>query len=208
VKSQINLLHKEFIPRFEWVCSSHFVGLIIGTVVLCLGAYGITSYYHVQKQQQVTQIKNQIKLQQSSIAELTSALTSRVVNPQLQSKLTSFTEETRSRNLLLNQIRNLSALKQRSFSVLFDSLSQATSSQLWLTNFLVTPEQLHLQGKLSTPQALPTWINELSKTPFFTGQEFNLASVERNDRDLVFELKSVSKEQVSNLAHAGVGDER
>jgi Tfp pilus assembly protein PilN len=208
VKSQINLLHKGFIPKFEWVCGNHFVGLILGVLLLCSGTYGIAGYYHQQKEVQVARIKKEISQQQSSIEELTSALTSRVTDPVLESKLASFTEQTRNRGLLLKHIRNMSELKQRSFSVLFDSLAQSTSSQLWLTHFLVKPNELNIEGHISTPRALPMWISQLSKTDFFKGQEFNLANVDREDSGLIFQLTSVDKSQADALAQAGVGDER
>ncbi|MFT6267468.1 MAG: Tfp pilus assembly protein PilN [Alphaproteobacteria bacterium] len=208
MKSQINLLHNEFTPKFEWVCANHFIGMIVAVISLCLGTYGLTGYYHQQKEEQVAAIKVEIKQQQKSIEELTKALTDRVINPSLQNKLVSFTEQTRTRGLLLNHIRDLSALRQRSFSVLFDSLAQSSSSELWLTHFLVTPDILNIEGQIAKPRALPVWISELSKTDFFKGQEFNLASVEREDSGLFFKLNSVTKSQVSStLAQAKARNE-
>ncbi|MFT4652956.1 MAG: Tfp pilus assembly protein PilN [Patiriisocius sp.] len=208
MKSQINLLHNEFTPKFEWICAHHFVGVIVAIILFCSGAYGISAYYHQQKAEQVAAIKLKIKQQQQSVEALTQALTNKVVDPSLQSKLVSFTEQTRAHGLLLNHIRNLSALRQRSFSVLFDSLAQSSSSELWLTHFLVTPDELNIEGQIAKPRALPVWISELSKTDFFKGQKFNLASVEREDMGLVFKLNSVNKGQDSTLAKAEVGNER
>lgn len=193
MKSQINLLHNEFRPRFEWVCASHFAGVIVAAILLCSGVYGFTSYQLHLKEQEVAAIKNEIRQQQSSIDELTLALTQRAANPILESKLSSFAEQTRTRGMLLNHIRNLSALKQRSFSGLFDSLSQSNSTELWLTEFLVTPEELNIEGLIARPRALPVWISELSQTDFFKGQEFNVASVAREQNSLVFKLNSVNK---------------
>jgi Tfp pilus assembly protein PilN len=203
VKSQINLLHKDFVPKFEWVCAQHFFGLIVLVLVLCAGTFGLVSYYHHTKEAEVAQIKREIAQQQTSIEELTEALTSRVTDPELENKLDTFAEQTRSRGLLLKHIRNLSELKQRSFSVLFDSLAKSSSSKLWLTNFLVKPNELNIEGQLSNPRALPLWISALSKTDFFKGQEFNLATVEREDSVLSFQLKSVDKNSVGSLAKAG-----
>ena len=207
MKSQINLLQDEFIPKFEWVCASHFVGIILTAIFLSIGAYGLTSYQLHIKEQQVAAIKKDIKQQQKSIEELTLALTARVSDPVLLSQLASFTEQTRTRGLLLNHIRSLSALKQRSFSGLFDSLSQSNSTELWLTEFLVTPYELNLEGLIAKPRALPVWISELSQTDFFKGQEFNVASVEREQDSLVFKLNSVTKAGNKNTANAKVTNE-
>lgn len=207
MKTQINLLHEEFRPKFEWVCASHFAGAIIAAILLSSGVYGLTNYRLHLKEQQVAAIKKEIKQQQESIEELTLALTQRVSDPVLTSKLASFTEQTRTRGMLLNQIRNLSALKQRSFSGLFDSLSQSNSTELWLTEFLVTPNELNIEGLLAKPRALPLWISELSQTDFFKGQEFNVASVAREQDSLVFKLNSVNKASSTSGANTEVTNE-
>jgi len=207
MKSQINLLHQEFTPKFEWVCASHFVAAIISTILLCSGVYGLTHYQLLEKEQQVALIKQDIKRQQNSIQELTLALTERDSDPLLASKLASFTEQTRTRVMLLNHIKSLSALKQRSFSALFDSLAQSNSNELWLTDFLVTPEELNIEGLIARPRALPVWISELSQTDFFKGQQFNVASVEREQDELVFKLNSVNKTGAQNITKSGVTNE-
>lgn len=208
MKSQINLLQRQFVPKFEWVCANHFFGLTASAIVLCIVAYGLTGYFYQQKEAQVARLKNDIAQQQQRIEELTRDLTSRVTDPLLESKLRSFSEQTRTRGLLLNHIRTLSALKQRSFSVLFDSLAQSSSSELWLTHFLVTPDQLNIEGHIAAPRALPIWIGQLSKTDFFQGQEFNLASVQREDSGLTFQLTSVTTSSSDALAQVEVSDER
>lgn len=210
MKSQINLLSDEFIPKFEWVCSEHFIGAIVGVILLCSGVYGFSVYRHQQITVEVASLKKDIARQQVSIDELTLALTTRVADPLLESKLAHFSQQTRSRGQLLNHIRNLSVLKQRSFSVLFDSLAQSSSSQLWLTHFMVTENELNIEGEIATPSALPLWISELSKTNFFKGQAFNLANVEREDERLVFQLNSVNKANATSnsLAQTELSNER
>lgn len=216
MKSQINLLQKEFIPKFEWVCANHFVALIATVTLLCTGTYGLIGHWHQQKQENVAAIQSQIKKQQQSIEEMTQMLTDRTVDAALQAQLSMFNDQAAMRGSLLKHIQSLSVLKQRSFSVLFDSLAQSASSELWLTHFLVTPNELNIEGGISTPRALPKWISELSKTSFFTGQEFSLASVQREETGLIFTLNSVNKSgnarnnpnDVNALVQTGVNNER
>lgn len=211
MKSQINLLHSEFVPKFTWVCAQHFVGIIVLSTLLCAGGYGAANYMYQQKEQEVAGIQKLVTKQQQSIEEITNALTNRLSDPAMQNELNMLTAQSSSRDLLLNHIRNLSALKQRSFSALFDSLAQSSSSQLWLTHFLITPEELNLEGGISTPRALPLWISELSKTDFFAGQEFSVASVDRNDKGLTFTLNSVNSvnsDKENTLAQVGGNNER
>lgn len=207
MKTQINLLQRELVPKFEWVCASHFSALIALVMVLSAAAYGLIYYSHQQTQHQAGILHKSISSEQRSIDELSKAITARITNPLLKSKLANFKEQARDRSHLLNHIRNLSALKQRSFSSMFDSLSQSHNEELWLTDFEVTPNKLHLQGQIAKPRALPLWISQLSRTDFFKGQEFNVASVEREQNILVFKLNSKQKSPVvgneATLANAG-----
>ena len=190
MKSNINLLASEFKPRFEWVCASHLFSLIITTLVLSGFAYGGSYYLHMLKQEEVDAIQVRINREQKTIDELTSALTSRATDPLLESKLANFIAVTKSRSTLLQQIKSLSSLKQRSFSVLFDSFSKAHSPQLWLTSFEVGPSEMNISGQISRPKALPMWISELSNTTYFKGQQFDDTSVTREQNVLVFTLNS------------------
>ena len=193
MKSQINLLHSEFKPQFEWICGSHFLGLVMLVCVFSGITYGGIHYWQSVKEEEVAAIKANIKAKQDQMNELTAALTAKSSDPVLENKLKSLIVLTQSRSTLLNQIRSLSELKQRSFSTLFDSFSKAHSDELWLTNFLVTPTELTIKGQIVKPRALPVWISQLSQTEFFAGQEFDNASVERENDVLIFTLNSKAK---------------
>lgn len=190
MKSQINLLHKQFVPHFEWVCASHFFALIVFTMVLAAGGYGWSFYHLEQRQAAVDKLARQLQTKQQNVDELTTALTERATDPVLEAKFNNLRASTRGRTVLLNHVESLSGLKQRSFSSLFDSLAQSSSRHLWLTKFNVTVEELNFEGQLSQPKALPVWISQLSDTEFFKGQEFGDASLERKQDKLLFSLNS------------------
>jgi len=210
MKSQINLLRSEFKPHFIWICGSHFIALVVFACLLSGLGFGATQYLHSAKAKEVDAVNALIAAEQKNIDELTVALTSRVTDPLLQSKLSNFIALTQSRSQLLDKIQSLSELKQRSFSNLFESFSQAHSNELWLTRFLVTPSELTIQGQISRPNALPKWISQLSNTAFFSGQEFDNTSVNREQDVLIFTLNSSTKAAtLSTLVSIGeVVDER
>jgi hypothetical protein len=220
MKSQINLLQAEFTPRFEWVSGSHLFGLVIVTLLLSGLSYAVSFYWYAGKVDEVAEIRTLINGEQAIVEELSSILANRKVDPRLESKRANFIALTQSRSILLNQISHLSGPKQTSFSTLFDSFSQAHSSELWLTDFLVNRNQLTINGQVTRPKALPMWISQLSKTPFFVGQQFDDASVSREQDVLRFSLNSKTDEiddiafkgaQRKNIAHAAateVQDER
>lgn len=197
MKSQINLLHEEFIPRFRWITGSHFFSLIIFSAALCFGFYGYFYFQYENETEIAKSIQDDVTLRQSTIDDLTKSLTDRSTDPVLESRLADLITQTRMRNELLNKVKGLSSLEQRSFSNMFTSFAEADTSDIWLTEFTASTEDLSIQGSMSAPKTLPVWLDKLSQTIFFQNQEFDVASLERKGDLLNFELKT--QEQI-NLA--------
>lgn len=195
MKNQINLLHKEFKPKFVWVCSEHFLLLIAITLIICIAAYMAGISYKNSHQEKLDGLKQQLASSQVTTDELTGSVEQRISDPVLKNQLESFTKKSQAKSVLVSHVRELSTVKQRSFSSLLDSLAQSSSNDLWLTGFDFKSNNINLHGKLANPNALPKWISQLSDTDFFKGQEFGQASVEKIQDDLTFKLTSMVKNE-------------
>jgi len=193
MKTNINLLHDEFRPKFALICGSHLTALVILVLGLCLVAFAGLYYVHGQAEIKVNKRQADMVNQQNIVETLSTALSERTTDPSLERKLTNLKLQSKERSKLLGNIKILTSLQSRSFSNMFDDLAASNSADLWLETFSITPKTLSLMGKLSRPNALPIWINELSNTQFFKGQTFNLANVERDHDGLSFELTSIPK---------------
>lgn len=197
MKSQINLLHEEFIPRFRWISGSHFFSLVLFSVVFCVVFYGYFYLAYESESVIAESIQDDINVRQSTIDDLTNSLTERTTDPVLEGRLTSLIAQTKMRNELLNKVKGLSSLEQRTFSNMFTSFAEADVGDIWLTEFTASSEDLSIQGSMSRPKTLPIWLEKLSQTVFFQNQEFDVASLERKDDLLNFELRTAER---TNLA--------
>jgi hypothetical protein len=203
MKSQVNLLDDRFRPHFQSISAGHLISLSIFILVLggFLSAY--TYYESTKLQDGLASVELELSSERKIIDELTVAITSRQTSPLLASKLDNLIALSNSRNAVLSELQSLSNLKQRSFSKVFDSFIVANSDKLWITDFRVSPQILTINGGISAADALPVWVNSLSKTSFFSGQEFDSASVERNGELLLFSLNSSRKsreQETGNVA--------
>ncbi len=201
MKTQINLLHKEFKPKFAWICSEHFLVLIALTVAICIAAYITGVSFKNNQQAKLDGLKQQLASTQETTEELTQSLERRVSDPVLKNQLSSFKKMSESKSILVNHIRELSTVERRSFSSLLDALAQSSSNDLWLTGFDFTSNNINLYGELANPNALPIWLSTLSNTDFFDGQEFGQAHVEKIQDNLTFKLTSMVKSNESILAN-------
>lgn len=190
MKSQINLLHPEFRPHFQLICAANLISLVVVALTLSSIAYAAFSYLQSEVETQKSAIKLTIENDQQVIEELTIELTSRQTDPRLINKLDELKLQASERAQLLKNLKDLSGLQHRSFSTLFDGLSQAQSNKLWLTEFAATEAKMKVKGVLTQPNVLPMWINDLSSSQFFKGQTFNIASMVRDEGVLSFELIS------------------
>lgn len=194
MKSQINLYHKEFHPVFEvytgqnLVIASVFCALLVGV------ATGVAHYFKATAQSDLTRVQSSLNRVEREVEELRMELQARTHNPVLKAKLASATQNVETQQVLVSQIQSLSGLKNKSFSGLFDAFASNNKSNLWLTSFTVNENDLTIKGELSQPSALPSWINGLTNTQYFNGQEFSDAIVERNQSALAFELTSLQSE--------------
>lgn len=206
MKTHINLLHSEFKPKFELVCGPNLMGLIFLVSLLCIGAYASLVYMQGNVDVLAAEKKANIESQQQRLQALTESLTSRKADASLEVKLADLMSQNQEKSKLLANVKQLSSLQQRSFSKMFDDLSKAHSSDLWLEYFTISPGALSFTGKLENPNALPRWINKLSDTEFFKGQTFNLAQVMREEDGLNFELTSTPVKPADDAVKQNTGE--
>lgn len=206
MKSRINLYHNEFRPKFEWITAPHLVVSALLALCIGMGAYGGVYYWQQQTQLLAQQLNTAISQQQRNIDEFTAALQNRKGDPALTAQLNQMQNDRLAQETLLLRVKDMSQLKQKSFSTLFDALSSSNSNSLWLTSFTVNEADLTIRGNLAKPSALTQWITQLSKTEFFKGQEFDDAKLVREDGQLIFELSSVVKREPLLVANGGTDE--
>jgi len=206
MKTHINLLHSEFKPKFELVCGANLMGVIFLVSLLCVVAYSCLVYMQGNVDALVAEKKANIESQQERLQALTETLTSRKADASLEVKLANLMTQSQEKSRLLANVKQLSSLQQRSFSNMFDDLSKAHATDLWLENFTISPGALSFNGKLETPTALPKWIDKLSNTEFFKGQKFDLARVMREEDGLNFELISTPAKAAEDAATQNTGE--
>lgn len=202
MKSQINLLHKEFIPRFRWVTGSHFFFVLGLSVLFCGLLYAYFYIAYIDKNATTALMQADITKQQATIDELTNSLTQRTSDPVLQTRLSSLIEQTRVKTQLLDRIESFSSIQQKTFSNMFTSLAEADLKDIWLTEFTASSDALSIRGRLSNPQTLPGWLEKLSDTRFFNNQEFGVASLVRDGELLHFELTNTKSgnQEISSVS--------
>ncbi len=193
MKNKIDFYHQEFRPVFSWVTGNHLFLLTGLCILFSASIYGGLYAWYSDAETAVKSIVQSVKQEQQNIDEFTSALQTRENNPVLGARLRQLQNQIASQESLLLKVKDMDEMRDSSFAELFDALSSADSDHVWLTSFTVNEADLVISGTIAKPSALTVWINDLSSTQFFKGQEFDDALLIREDGELSFHLTSTEK---------------
>ncbi|WP_395339846.1 PilN domain-containing protein [Ningiella sp. W23] len=190
MKFNINLYHKAFHPKFEWLTGVNMFAISACVLALCLAGFAALYSWQTSLESEMSRVTQSIATEQQSINDLTNALQTRTGNAVLGAKLAQLQRELAAKDALLRKVQDLGDMKQSGFSNLFDAFANANSQHVWIRSFTVDEDALLINGSVSKPSALTQWIADLSGTVFFEGKEFDEAVLDRNEEDLTFQLKS------------------
>jgi Tfp pilus assembly protein PilN len=98
---------------------------------------------------------------------------------------------------LVEELERLGQFKEQRFSDLFNALSEIDSPSIWLTDIHINELNLKIDGRLSTPDALPTWLRQLSTKPYFSQRSFRHTQVKNDEQGLMFTISTLSPNQIS-----------
>ncbi|GAM54508.1 MSHA biogenesis protein mshI [Vibrio ishigakensis] len=74
-----------------------------------------------------------------------------------------------------------------------DALATQARNDISLQHIQITSDSLNLIGVASTPQAIPSWVNQFKEELVLVGRTFESLNIGRDDRNVVtFELKAKS----------------
>jgi Tfp pilus assembly protein PilN len=190
MKTRINLYRDEFKPQFVWLTVAN---MLLLSVVVLLVLSGI--YYSVWKTMdsranELSKLRTTIQQRQATLDELTISLTQRKKDPVLLNKLEMRLTLLASLQQLATKLDSLNSMQKTPFSVAFDSFSNADSSDVWLSAFKINESSVRIEGSISYPEALPTWLQAVAKTTYFQHTSFRTANVKREQGQLRFVIEN------------------
>lgn len=190
MNTRINLYRDEFKPQFVWVSATNT--LVFGGIALfIMGALFFGVWQDQQSRiNELVEVRNSIDAKQRQLEELTKELTERQKNPVLLAKLGTQKMRLSTSQHLADKLESLSQLQDKPFSKALTSFAEVNNSNVWLTTFKVNDTDIIIEGNISEPGALPTWLKSIGKTDFFKDRKFRAATIFRTQEQLSFKIES------------------
>lgn len=190
MNSRINLYRDEFKPQFVWVSATNAMVFSIFTLLIMGGIFFGVWQSQQSRTQELAQIQSEIAFKDSQLAEITNQLTRRQKNPVLLAQLDTQKFRLSTAKDLADKLSNLSKLQEKPFSTALTSFAEVSNSSVWLTSFKINEKNIEIQGNISEPGALPSWLKSIGKTSFFNNRDFRAATVFRTEGQLGFKIES------------------
>lgn len=187
MKSRVNLFVDELRPRVA-LFTLNFVSFV-WTVALLLMLF---IWFWVG--QNATSVKDQLAeknaqnaMLQTRLTDLSQQLSKRREDPQLLAQIAHLKQDIQDKQYVLQAIGKLDQLESQNFPAIMTDLATVHQPNLWLTQIKVENNKVHLQGRVTDPSVIPSWLKQLGQSTFFAGQDFGQAQIQRQqDEQLHF----------------------
>lgn len=182
-KQQVNLYQPVF--RKQAVAFSFHTLLltVLASVLVMGGLYGLGEW-------QTARLENRLKASQArhdrleaDVMRMAEQLPKPRVNKMLESELQQLTARRKSGFALLNTLKSRIAAKREGFSPVFEGLARQSFPELWFTHVRIAESgnSLSLKGKSLKPEWVPLLLRNLQQEPAFSGRNFQIVELIRQD---------------------------
>ena len=190
MKHRLNFYNDSYKPQIDWLSLPSIVFILV--LLLCgvvLSAITLQGMANSAESQYVQTAMTTQELERS-VSELEEQVMNRTHDPVLVQQIENTKQRIGEHSLLLEAIETQVPLKQRRFSLLLSELADASQSSLWLTHIQVSENAMTFKGGVSSPQALPQWIQRLGGTASLSQQHFSSTTLLNDEGNMQFTLST------------------
>lgn len=182
MKKTINLYHWSLIPEKERLPLSNVLFITGGVLTIMVSAVILLNLVLNSKQYELAQKTASVKVTESEIKTLNTALETKRDTKNLQKELDRVNSKIDSRKQLLAYLESgeLSFDATR-YGEVMDDLANYHNPNLWLTDIEINIQRIRLAGQTVTPSVIPQWLKALQQSPFFEGKTFSSVKFDEVD---------------------------
>jgi hypothetical protein len=139
-----------------------------------------------QLQHEFTELELQKKQQSQLVANMLDELSKRQNDQKLLDEIEQNQIVLRLKRRVMNEINGQENLKSNGFSQLMLDLASNHESGLWLTRINLNERKTIIEGAALESSSIPKWVDKLSLSEYFQGQEFAATRLYRNEEQQLF----------------------
>ncbi|MFC3095289.1 hypothetical protein DRW07_15645 [Alteromonas sediminis] len=197
MKTRVNLYQQKYRPTLTLLSLNSSVFANVMVLVIVVSLFIGLSWRQATLNDENRQVAGLLSDLQRQVDVLKGQLDSQKPSPALVASIEQQKVAISQRQKLLQELSNRELGKQNRFSLVLSDLEQADTANVWLTRIHLQDGQVKLAGYGSTPDAMPKWLANLSRTDSFKGLAFDQARMKRDETAISFELNTQLSEQAN-----------
>jgi len=196
-KYSINLLQPELLPEKVLLTLPRVVLLWVVALTLMIGWGVATDVQHQSLQEELKVLKKEKVKQDKLLASLTTKLTSRTVDRELEEQLSAMKLLMKNKKALYEKLTNPNKTYVAGFATAMDELAQLHHPDIRLQRININNDNMTFSGLALTPEAVPAWLAGFEKSLLLSGKSFSHFKLSENEQQLTEFIVSSKVQQES-----------
>ncbi|GAB4116784.1 MAG: hypothetical protein Fur0026_04330 [Sideroxydans sp.] len=174
MSQQINLFNPIFLKQkkyFSVVTMLQALGLIVlGSLLF----YGYAWYQVQQLDAQTREMTRRYELEQKRLVNYANEFSPQRAQQELNAELSSLEAQVKVQDAILQTLKSGAIGNTQGYSEYLSAFARQSLQGLWLTGFNINGDgaQISLQGAVTNPQLLPTYIQRMGREAVMRGKTF------------------------------------
>lgn len=198
---QVNLYQPMFRRQEKKFSAKKLLAVFVGSTLLFTAVYGYVRWDVYKLESQMADLQRQYEIETRRVEELNKQFPLKRSSERIEKELASLRTESEAKKKLITLLRDRSSLgNSKGFSAHMEGIARQRVDGLWLTAFEVTQGGNHIgiQGSSLQAELVPQFIQNLSAEEAFTGAEFRVFRMARNEKQraaIDFELMTSQRDK-------------
>lgn len=185
----------------------------LATIALMAGASYTVNNQYENIQAQLEQVTLEFDVSKTELDTLEALHADYKPSPRLMTKLKRLEQELNGKRFLSQHLRGRTAPDEEAYSQVMLDLARLHTDSLWVTNMNFEQDKVYIRGFALDALAVPSWLNGLQQSPYFSGKSFALMNLsnemsnETNARGLIeFEISTVAESLMDKQGQTAAAD--
>jgi hypothetical protein len=186
MQQQINLYQPLFRRQEKLFSAKKLLGLFVGAALFFTAIYAYARWNVYALETQLVEMNKQYDRELKRIDELSRQFPVKQKNIVMEQQLTALRLERDAKQTLIGLLRGKSAFGNvEGFSGHMEGIARQRLDGMWVTGFNLGSggESIDIHGSSLSPELVPQFLQKLSAEPSFTGAEFRVFKMQRDEKN-------------------------
>ncbi|REL28173.1 hypothetical protein DXX93_17450 [Thalassotalea euphylliae] len=191
IKSSINLLQPELLPKKPWLTLSTVISIWLLALLVMLAGAGYSHFQRSDTATELVQLNQQNESYNAQLETLKTQQSSAQADSVLTTELATLKALTRNKRYFHGHLTDTEYTYIGGFAAAMKELSALHSAQISLHHIRIHEDQFYFAGKARQANAVPNWLANFEQSQVLSGQVFQqLSMIEGEDKLIAFQVSS------------------